>query len=296
MEQQIRVGFLGFGEAAFHIARGLSHNGLRGIVAYSRSAAKAAPGDALHARAAEAGVALVATPRELCNRSDVVVGLTPGRAALQALRSVRKHLREDHIYVDASTGAVDAMEYGFELLDGKARYVDAAIMGAVPLAGVNTQIVASGPHAERFRELLAPYGMNIQVLPGKAGAATAMKLIRSVCMKGIAALLIESLEAAQRHGILDAVAADIAGSIDERPFAQTIKRYVCGTAVHAERRVHEMGEALALLHSLGSTSRMTRATRGKLVEVAELGLREGFGGQEPETIHPVIEAIVAANS
>lgn len=294
--QPVRVGFLGFGEAAYHFARGLTQNGLSGIVAYSRSGAKAASGDPLHRRAAEAGVELVATPRELCERTDLIFGLTPGRAALQALRLVRPHLRADHLYVDANTAAVEVMERCAALLEGRAAFVDAAIMDAVRLGGIRTCIVASGPQAQRLAALLAPYGANISVVPGKAGAATAMKLIRSVTMKGLAALLIEALEAAHRHGILDAVAENMAASMDERPFSQIITRFVCGTAVHAERRVHEMSEALALLRSLGSSSRMTRATRSKLVEMSERGLRERFGGREPDSIRPVIEAIVAAGA
>jgi 3-hydroxyisobutyrate dehydrogenase-like beta-hydroxyacid dehydrogenase len=188
------------------------------------------------------------------------------------------------------------MERAEALLGGKAHFIDAAIMDAVPLCGVATPVVTSGRHAARFRQLLAPYGMNIEVVSDNAGAATAMKLIRSVSMKGLAAVLIEALEAAQRHGILDAVFRSIATSIDERPFAHTIKRYVCGTAIHAERRVHEMSEALELLQALGSSSRMTQATRAKLLDVAELGLRERFGGREPDTVHPVIEAAIAASS
>ncbi len=188
--QPVRVGFLGFGEAAYHFARGLTQNGLGGIAAYSRSGAKAASGDPLRQRAAEAGVELVATPRELCERTDLIFGWTPR----------------------------------------------------------------------------------------------------------LAALLIKALEAARRHGILDAVAGSMAASMDERPFSQIITRFVCGTAVHAERRVHEMSEALALLRSLGSSSRMTCATPSKLVETSERGLRERFGGREPDGIHPVIEAIVAAGA
>jgi hypothetical protein len=55
-------------------------------------------------------------------------------------------------------------------------------------------------------------------------------------------------------------------------------------------------EALELLRSMGSSSRMTRATRAKLIDIAELGLREHFGGREPDDIRSMIEAVVAANS
>lgn len=290
----LRLGFMGFGEAGYHFAKGLRDAGLSGIVAYSRSGAKAAADDPLRQRAAEAGVELLASPKALCQRADLIIAVTQGSAALPALRSVKRHLRPGHIYVDASTAAVKTMEQAGRLLQGRAGFVDAAIMGTVPLNGIKVITVASGASAERFRTLLAPYGMNIHVVSDEPGAASAMKLIRSVFMKGVAGLLLESLEAAQRYGIMEAVAADIAGSIDERPFEQIIKRFVCGTAVHAERRVHEMSESLALLRSLGASTRMTRATRAMIVEVAAMGLRERFGGREPDAVKPVIEAVVSA--
>jgi 3-hydroxyisobutyrate dehydrogenase-like beta-hydroxyacid dehydrogenase len=156
--------------------------------------------------------------------------------------------------------------------------------------------VASGPHAAEFRDALAPYGMNIEVIGEKPGAASAFKLIRSIAMKGFAAVVIESLEAAERYAVADAVANDISRYMDARPFDQVVKRFVCGTSIHAERRVHEMGEVMALLKSLGSSTRMTRATRENLKEMTAMGLRETFGAQEPEEIRPVLQALIAARS
>jgi len=283
---------LGVGEAALHFAKGWSQAGIRSIAAFSPSGAEAAPGSPVRIRAEEAGIELAQTPRALAERSDVIVALTPGAAALDALRSVRRFLRVEQLYVDASTSSVRSMERAADMLEGRAGFVDAAIMGTVPLNGLKVPIVASGPDAARFQSLMAPCGMNITVVGEKAGAASAMKLVRSVCMKGIAAVLLESLEAAERYGILNAVAADIAASLDERPFGQTMKRYVCGTAVHAERRVHEMKDCLELLQSLGATDRMTRATRSWLEDIRRSGLRERFGGREPEAIGPVMQAIV----
>jgi 3-hydroxyisobutyrate dehydrogenase-like beta-hydroxyacid dehydrogenase len=292
--QKLRLGFLGFGEVGYRFAKDLSQAGLTCIVAYSRSGAKAAENDPLRQRAAAAGVELLRTPRALCARTNLIIAVTSGKSALAALRSVRPHLRADHIYVDANAGAVSAMETADRLLAGKSGFVDAAIMGPVLFNGIKVLTAASGKRAEAFRALLAPYGMNIQVVGEKPGAASAMKLIRSVCIKGLSAMLIESLEAARRYGILDAVAADIAGSMDDRPFLQTMKRYVCGTAAHAERRVQEMADALELLRSLGASTRMTSATRAMLRDVVKLGLPEHFGRREPDSITLVMDALVQA--
>lgn len=292
--ESVRLGFMGFGEAGYHFAKGLSKNGLAGMVAYSRSGAKAGAGDPVRARAAEAGVELVKSPRELCRRADVILAVTPGRNALAALRSARRHLRPEQIYADLSAASVRAMEKAPGLLEDGAVFVDAAIMGPVPVEGMKVLLLASGPRAGRLRELLTPHGLNIQAVEGGAGAASAMKLLRAVFMKGITALLLETLEAAQRRGLREAVEAELVRWMNGMPFEQVIRRFVGSTAVHAARRAHEMADTMDLLKSLGSSTRMTRATKAWFLEIARSGLPEKLGGRVPDSIEPVIEALVAA--
>jgi len=290
----LRLGFMGFGEAGYHFAQGLSRNGLTGMVAYSRSGAKAGVADPLRRRAAEAGVELVRSPRELCRRADVILAVTPGRNALAALRAARRHLRPGQIYADLSAASVRTMEKAAALLEDDASFVDAAIMGPVPVEGLKVLVLASGPRAGHFRELLEPYGMNIQVVEGGAGAASAMKLLRAVFMKGLTGLLLETLGAAQRRGIRDAVEAELVRWMDSMPFDQVIRRFVGSMAVHAGRRAHEMADTMELLRSLGSSTRMTKATRAWFLEIERLGLSERLGGRVPDSIGPVIEALVAS--
>lgn len=292
MSAGLRLGFIGFGEAASRFSKDLTHAGLQSIVAYSPSAAKAAEDDPIRARAAESGVELVPSIREVCKRSNVVVCLTPGKLALTIARRTKRWLTPDHIYVDATTSSVRDMEKAAHLLEGSAAFVDAAVMDAVPLNGIKVLTVASGSHAGQFRALLGAYGMNIEVVGEKPGAASSMKLLRSVCMKGLAALLLESLEAAQRYGITQALVSDMARFVDERPFEDIIKRFVCGTAIHAGRRVHEVTEAMALLKSADAPTRMTRSTKKTLESIAGMGLRDRFDAREPSTIEPVLDAII----
>jgi 3-hydroxyisobutyrate dehydrogenase-like beta-hydroxyacid dehydrogenase len=273
------------------MGKGLAGAGLTGIVAYDKYAADPKGGDLIRQRAAEAGVGLVPSVRRLCREGNVIIALVPGRAALRAVRAAAPHLTRDHVYVDAGTASVNAMKEAGRLLEGKAGFVDVAMMGAVPLAGHRVAMLASGSHAEAFRSAMERFGMNIRVVGEHAGAATAMKLIRSVFMKGVAAVLLEALEAAHRHGVLQAMADDIGGYMNEHPFPDHIRRFVCGTAVHAERRAYEMSEALTLLKKLGSADTMTRATHRKLQQMAALGLRERFGGVEPADVAAVLDAL-----
>ncbi|MGV3628087.1 MAG: DUF1932 domain-containing protein [Betaproteobacteria bacterium] len=290
---QPRLGLLGFGEAAGRLARDFSQAGFTSILGYSRSGARAQPGDLVHQRAQAAGVTLVKTVGTLAKKSDIIIAMTPGKSALPALKKIRKYLRPDHLYVDASSNSAHNMEQAAALVGNAAKFVDASIMGPVDLMGIKVPFVASGPHAAAFRDLMTPHGMVINVVGANPGDASAMKLIRSVLMKGLAMLLLETMEAAQRRNILDAVIEDSSVTFNEIPFQKIIKRYVGGTAVHCERRIHEMKECLELLQGMGSTDRATKATIAMLRDMVKMGMPQQFK-VEPDTIHPVIDALIAA--
>lgn len=284
---------MGYGEAAARFARDFRQAGFTDIVAYSRSGARAQPGDLVHQRAEAAGVTLLKSVSMLAKKSDIIIALTPGKSAVPALKKILKYLRPEQLYVDASSNSAHAMEQAAALAGDRVKFVDASIMGPVDIMGLKAPFVASGRHAAEFRERMTPHGMVINVVGSNPGDASAMKLIRSVLMKGLAMLLLETMEAAHRRNILDAVIEDSSVTFNEIPFQKIIRRYVGGTAVHCERRIHEMKECLDLLKEMGSTDRATKSTIAMLREMVAMGMPQKFT-TEPETIHPVIEALIAA--
>ena len=289
----IRLGLLGFGEAAARLAMDFSQAGFKDITAYSRSGAKAQPGDPVYQRAEAAGVKLAKSVGTLAKKSDIIIALTPGKAAVPALKKILKYLRPDHLYVDASSNSAHNMEQAAALIGNTARFVDASVMGPVDIMGLKVPFVASGPHAAEFYDRMTPHGMVITVVGNNPGDASAMKLIRSVLMKGLAMLLLETMEAAQRRNILDAVIEDSSVTFNDIPFQKIIKRYIGGTAVHCERRIHEMKECLELLQDMGSTDRATKSTIAMLRDMVTMGMPQKFT-KEPDSIHPVIDALIAA--
>ena len=289
----IRLGLLGFGEAAARLAMDFSQAGFKDITAYSRSGAKAQPGDPVYQRAEAAGVKLAKSVGTLAKKSDIIIALTPGKAAVPALKKILKYLRPDHLYVDASSNSAHNMEQAAALIGNAARFVDASVMGPVDIMGLKVPFVASGPHAAEFHDRMTPHGMVITVVGNNPGDASAMKLIRSVLMKGLAMLLLETMEAAQRRNILDAVIEDSSVTFNDIPFQKIIKRYIGGTAVHCERRIHEMKECLELLQDMGSTDRATKSTIAMLRDMVKMGMPQKFT-KEPDSIHPVIDALIAA--
>jgi len=295
MTSTLRLGFMGFGEAALLFANDLSRASTIRITAYSPSSAKAQPGDALHARAQSAGVQLVKTPGALARQADIIFALTQGKNAVAAARKILRSLKPHHLYVDGSAGSAKTMEKIAALIGNRAKFVDAAIMGPVAVSGLGIPIVASGLHAGEFRDALTPCGMNIKVISSEPGAASAMKLIRSVCMKGLTAMLYESLEVAQRRGILDACIEDFSATFNDMPFEKILKRFVCSMPAHAERRKHELKESLDLLHAAGSRDRMARAISGFMQEMARTDLPQRFP-READSVQKVIDAWIKSKN
>ena len=113
--------------------------------------------------------------------------------------------------------------------------------------------------ATPFARMLHPFGVPIETIHADAGAAAQLKLLRSVFMKGLAAVVVESLGAAESSGALSWLRAQIAAELGPDGEA-LVTRLLAGTYAHAERREHEMRDALAALEAAGRPSDMTRGT------------------------------------
>jgi 3-hydroxyisobutyrate dehydrogenase-like beta-hydroxyacid dehydrogenase len=186
--------------------------------------------------------------------ADVVLALTGARAALAAATAAHPALGPDGIYADLSTGSPELKHELAGVMDD--RFADVALLGPVPARGLGTPALASGPAAQAFADTLGPLGMPVEVVSDRPGDAVAMKLVRSVFMKGLAAATIESLDAAEALGCSDWMKQEIAGVIGE-PFRD---RLVEGSRRHAARRTDEMEAARELLVRLGVEPRVADAS------------------------------------
>src|SRR5207253_1093936 len=135
----------------------------------------------------------------------------------------------------------------------------------VPARGLATPVLASGSGADAFAALLGPLGMPVEVVSAEPGDAAALKLVRSVFMKGVAAAAIESLDAAEAIGNREWAERQLAEVIGPR----LLERFVEGSRLHAARRVEEMDAACDLLRTLGIEPHVAAASRALLVKIAE---------------------------
>ena len=172
-----------------------------------------------------------------------------------------------------------------------AAFVDVAMMGAIAAFLHRVPILASGRGAVRFKEYISPFEMKIDCIGDKPGQASAIKMFRSIFMKGLVALLLETLNATHRFNVDDIVLNSLADTMEKNPFLETVRLQVAKGVIHSERMAHEMEEVSKTLADIDVSSTMTRATMKKLHWCSSLGLKDHFGGEIDETLDEVLSAI-----
>ncbi|MEO0248667.1 MAG: DUF1932 domain-containing protein [candidate division WOR-3 bacterium] len=288
------LGFIGFGGAGYGLAKGLHQAGMKDILFYDRLQETPPYGEVIQRRAVEAGAVSTAGIGDLVPQVDVVFSCVTGPMAVSVAREAAPFLRKEHLFADVNTAAPQVKEQVAEIVEQTgADFVDAAMMGAIPTFLHRVPILASGVGAERFKATMEPYGMNIRVIGPKPGQASAIKMFRSIFMKGMLSLFLEMLTAAHRYGVEETVLNSIAETMEETPFLETARIQVTKGVVNAERMAHEMEEVVATLEGMGVPAGMSRAAMEKLLWCADFGLRERYGGELPKTLAEVLQAMGA---
>lgn len=249
------VTVVGLGEAGAIYARGLYERGydVRGYDPFTRIE------DELIQQFDDLGDAVA--------EADVIVTLVGARAAKKVFSDVLEVVSGNPVIADFNTGSPEikgeleatASERGID-------FADVAVLAPVPRDGVRTPLMVSGSGAARFAALFEATGASVEVAEGPAGNAAAHKLLRSVFMKGLAGIVIESLRAAEYIGaaqwLRQQMINEMSGDAD-----YLIGRLVEGSQAHAGRRAHEVGDTADYLRSIGQRTWMTEATKKWLEEL-----------------------------
>lgn len=212
-----------------------------------------------------AGVKVVADAATAVAECDVVLSLNSARVALDAATAAFAAMGGEAVYADLNTGSPELkQELAWRASDAGRRFADVALLGGVPARGLGTPALASGAGAQAFADALRPLGMPVDVVSDRAGDAAAMKLVRSVFMKGLAAAAVESVEAAEAAGHVDWLKGEIAAVIGE----PLLERLLEGSRRHAARRTDEMEAARDLLVRFGVEPRIAAASAAVLAGLA----------------------------
>lgn len=252
--------FIGFGEAAYHLCAGLRTTGDLQIGAFDANVSPA-----LQQRADQQHVTLFDSLENACRDARFVVCLTSASSALGIARKVLPLLVAGQTYVDMNSAA-PTVKQAIDQLPRPAGvgFCDSAVMGTVPGNNHRVPMLLAGSGAAAFAEAFTPRGMQLTVLEAEAGAASAIKMLKSVVMKGLPQLLLEAFQAGEKFGVLDTLVASLGDSLNGKTVEQLANTFTARTLIHAKRRSAEMDDAVTTLEAAGVDATMTRATQGQL--------------------------------
>ena len=204
----------------------------------------------------------------------MIVSAVTAASSLEAARSVAPHLTGNPYYLDINSVSPGRKKETAALLGARARYVDVAVVAAIKPKRHRTPLLIAGPHAQAVAPLLREMEMQLDVVGDALGAAAAIKMIRSVMIKGIEALTLECFLAASRAGVLDEVTASLKNNYPGLDWAQLSEYNLERMASHGERRAAEMEESAATLRELGLDPLMVDATVKRQREMGAVGKDE----------------------
>jgi 3-hydroxyisobutyrate dehydrogenase-like beta-hydroxyacid dehydrogenase len=229
------------------------------------------PPPAATAFADRVGLPIAATPGPWVGSSDLVLVCTPGTVLQLVLDSLGPFLSAGTVVADMSTAGADAKKTANAFCAERGvPYVDIAITGSVALGQAKTPLLYAGPQPAVLTGVLQQLGAPVTVLAGaEPGDAIRVKLLRSVIMKGLEALAVECLPAAEQYGVLDQVWVSL-GDVDRTGFVNLLQAMTRTHAQHAVRRSHEVAEAADQLDAVGLPSMMTRATEHRFTSTTAL--------------------------
>ena len=287
----MKLGFIGFGEVGYEMAQGFGSAGLTGILAYDVMQDHPVYGKLVSDRARAAGVTLCAAAQTMLESVDVVIVAVPGGKALETAGSQKNLLRPGMVYADVSASSPETKKQIWEeLKETGVLFVDGAMLGSLPLYQHKVPTLVSGNGSDLFIEKMRPFGMDLEKVSDTPGEATAIKYVRSIFMKGLPALLVEVLEAASVMKVDHLVLQSIAATMNACPFEETLNRLVTGSAIHAERRAHEMENVVEMLESINVKPTMSKATQERLSWLAGKKIKEKFAGKTPKEWQQVVKA------
>jgi 3-hydroxyisobutyrate dehydrogenase-like beta-hydroxyacid dehydrogenase len=288
-----KIAVIGFGEAGQHMGRGLVAEGKAKVSAYDLRHAERQLIEAARA----GGVDLQPTAAAAIEGAGLVFSLVTASSAVDAARASAKSLKRGQVYIDFnSVSPMTKRAVAEAVAPSSADFVEAAIMAPVPGPDHKVHVLASAPSAKAVAARLNAIGMKVEVAGERIGDASLSKMLRSIFIKGIEALMLESLVAARHAGIeeriLDSVQKTLPGIDWRKLAAYNLER----TVAHGKRRAAEMFESAATVAELGLDPFVTEGI-ARRIEWAHEQLRDAKwpkgGPQTYDEVLAVLEAKLA---
>jgi 3-hydroxyisobutyrate dehydrogenase-like beta-hydroxyacid dehydrogenase len=276
------VGLVGYGEVGRILAEDLRKQDIK-VIAYDLKLGNAQAA-ALRDHASAHGVALAASHADLTAKADFVVSAVTASQAVPVAQACAPAIKPGTFFLDFNSSSPGAKRRAAELIDGhRGRYVEGAVMTSIPPYRIKVPLLLGGAGARELAPLLVELGFDAKVASEKLGVASAVKMCRSVMIKGMEAMVIESFTTARAYGVEDAVLASLTETFPSINWEKQGAYFFQRVIEHGRRRSEEVREVAETVREAGLTPWSAQGTAERQAWVADLADQGLFGAKGTET-------------
>jgi 3-hydroxyisobutyrate dehydrogenase-like beta-hydroxyacid dehydrogenase len=260
-DNAVQIAIIGFGEAGSILGTDLARAG-HAVGTYDILMDASATRAAMVEKARRANVQPADSLATCVEGAQLVISAVTATASGDVARAARRALRPGQFFLDINSVAPATKRANAALVEASgADYVEAAVMAAVPPQRLAVPVLLAGARAHALEPLLRRLGMSVTTVGDDIGTASAIKMCRSILIKGLEALTVECLLAARAFGAEDRVLASLERTFPHMGWGDQLPDYlVSRVAVHGKRRAAEMREVVATLQAIGLEPLMAVAT------------------------------------
>lgn len=274
---QWHIGLVGYGEVGRILAEDLRKQGLT-VSAYDLKLDAPATAEALVAHARVHGVGLATSHADLAARADFIVSAVTASQAVPVAQACVAGIRAGAFFLDFNSASPGAKQRAAGLIGAAGgRYVEGAVMTSIPPYRIRVPLLLGGPDARALEPLVNALGFDAKVSSEKLGVASATKMCRSVMIKGLEAMIIESFTSARHYGVEDAVIASLQETFPGIDWEKQAAYFFQRMIEHGRRRSEEVREVAETVREAGLTPWSAAGTAERQAWVADLADQGLFG-------------------
>jgi len=272
-----RVGLIGYGEVGRILAEDLRKQGVA-VCAYDIKLDDPATAGPLQAHAAQHGVRLMASSAALAAESDFIVSAVTASQTVPVAQACAPAVQAGAFFLDFNSASPGAKQRAAALIDAAGgRYVEGAVMTSIPPYRTRVPLLLGGAHAAELAPLINALGFAYKVVSDQLGVASATKMCRSVMIKGLEAMVIESFTAARYYGVEDAVVASLYETFPGIDWEKQAAYFFQRVIEHGRRRSEEVREVAETVRDADLTPWSAAGTAERQAWVADCADAGVFG-------------------
>jgi 3-hydroxyisobutyrate dehydrogenase-like beta-hydroxyacid dehydrogenase len=263
-ELMARIALIGFGEAGGILGHDLASRGLE-VSTYDILCDAPGSREAMLAKARSSTVRAGESLADAARDAQLIISAVTASSALGVAADAAQRLGTGQVFLDInSVSPATKQKMANHFAKSPAHFVEAAVMAAFPPQRLRAPILLGGPHAADIAPRLTAIGFNVAVASDRIGVASAIKMCRSLVIKGLEAIVVESMLTARRYGAEDAVLRSLDATFPDMGWQEELPDYLIGrVAQHGRRRAEEMREVAQAVGDVGIDPLMSEAIAGR---------------------------------